>query len=114
MIEYAALVSVLFAGDVGACLLVQPPAGESEVRRDLHGLLVDDPMWLEHRIDIAGDAGGVVGQGHSGAAHDEYVCHDASADEALTERGECPFKLCPAEEDTAGFAHAASRSLADR
>jgi hypothetical protein len=42
-------------------------------------------MRLEHRIDIAGDAGSVVGQGHSGAAHNEYVCHDASADEALTQ-----------------------------
>jgi hypothetical protein len=28
------------------------------------------------------------------------------------ERG--PFKLCPAKEDTAGLAHAASRSLADK
>jgi hypothetical protein len=25
-------------------------------------------MWLEHRIDIAGDAGSVVGQGHSGVS----------------------------------------------
>jgi hypothetical protein len=114
MIEYAALVSVLLAGDVGACLLVEPPTGESEVLRDPHGLFVDDSMRLEHRIDITGDAGSVVGQGHSGAAHNEYVRHDASADEALTERGECPFKLCPAEEDAVGLAHAASRSLADR
>jgi hypothetical protein len=114
MIEYAALVSVLLAGDVDACLLVEPPAGESEVLGNLHGLFVDDSMWLEHRIDIAGDAGSVVGQGHSGAAQYEYVCHDASADETLTQRGECPFKLCPAEEDTVGLAHAASRSLADR
>jgi hypothetical protein len=65
MIEYAVLVSVLFAGDVGACLLVELPMGESEVRRDPHGFFVDDSMRLEHRIDIAGDAGGVVGQGHS-------------------------------------------------
>src|ERR1700685_668034 len=99
MIGYAALASVLFAGDVGACLLVEPPAGESEVRRDPHGLFVDDSMRLEHRIDIAGDAGSVVGQGHSGAAHHEYVWHDASANEALTQRGECPFKLCPAKDD---------------
>jgi hypothetical protein len=75
---------------------------------------VDDPVRLEHRVDIAGDAGSVVGQGHSGAAHDEYVCHDASADEAFTQRGECPLKLRPAKEDTAGLAHAASRSLADK
>jgi hypothetical protein len=82
--------------------------------RDPHGLFVDDSMRLEHRIDIAGDAGSVVSQGHSGAAHDEYVCHDASANEALTQRGECPFKLCPAKEDTVSLAHAASRSLADK
>jgi hypothetical protein len=72
--------------------------GSPEVIRDLHGLFVDDSMRLEHRIDIAGDAGSVVSQGHSGAAHDEYVCHDASANEALTQRGECPFKLCPAND----------------
>src|SRR5580704_11266127 len=113
MIEYAALVSVVLAGDVSACLLVEPPAGESEVIRDLHGLFVDDSMRLEHRIDIAGDAGSVVSQGHSGAAHDEYVCHDAPANEALAQRGERPFKLGPAKEDTVSLAHAASRSLAD-
>jgi len=44
----------------------------------------------------------------------DVVCHDASANEALTQRGECPFKLCPAKEDTVGLAHAASRSLADK
>ena len=52
-------------------------SGESEVIRDLHGLFVDDSMRLEHRIDIAGDAGSVISQGHSGTAHDEYVRHDA-------------------------------------
>jgi hypothetical protein len=40
MIEYAAFVSVLLAGDVGACLLVEPPTGESEALRDLYGLFV--------------------------------------------------------------------------
>ena len=65
-------------------------------------------MRLEHRIDIAGDAGSVVSQGHSGAAHDEYVCHDASANEALTQRGECPFKLCPGQR---GYCQPRSRGL---
>src|ERR1700685_4643051 len=114
MIEYAALVSVLLAGDVSACLLVEPPAGEPEVIRDPHGLFVDDPVRLEHRIDIAGNGGSVVSQSHSGAAHNKDVRHDASADEALTERGECPLKLRPAKEDTVGLTHAASRSLADK
>jgi hypothetical protein len=50
----AALASVLLAGDVGACLLVEPPTGEPEVRRDPHGLLVDDYMRLEHRIGHRG------------------------------------------------------------
>ena len=113
MIEYAAFVSVLLAGDVAARLLVEPPAGESQVIRDPDDLFVDDSVRLEHRIDIAGDPGSVVSQGHGGAAHDEYVCHDASANEALTQRGECPFKLRPAKEDTVSLAHAASRSLAD-
>src|ERR1700722_10334009 len=72
------------------------------------------PCGLNIASTSRGDAASVVSQGHSGAAHDEYVCHDASADEALAQRGECPFKLCPAEEDTVGLAHAASRSLADK
>jgi hypothetical protein len=37
-----------------------------------------------------------------------------SANQALTQRGECPFQLRPAKEDIAGFVHAASRSLADK
>jgi hypothetical protein len=44
-------------------------------------------MRLEHRIDVAGHPGSVVSQRHSGATHNEDVCHDASANEALTQRG---------------------------
>jgi hypothetical protein len=40
-------------------------------------------MRLEYGIDIAGDAGSVISQGHSGAAHDEHVGHDASAGKAF-------------------------------
>jgi hypothetical protein len=98
-----------------------PDASYCEALRRLTGLLADipfifvhDPVRLEQRVDVAGDAGGVVGQGHRGAAHDEDVGHDSPADEAIAQRGECPLKFCPAQQDTAGVAHAASRSLADR
>ncbi len=71
-------------------------------------------MRLEQRINVAGDAGSVVGQGHRGPAHDEDVRHNASSDQALTQGSEGPFQLRAAEEDTVGFAHAASKSLPDR
>src|SRR6478736_8833920 len=77
MIEYPALASVFFAGDVDARLLVQPPVGQSEVIRDLSGLVQDDSVGLEHRIDITSHARGIVSQSHGGAADDEYVCDDA-------------------------------------
>jgi hypothetical protein len=109
MIEDAPLVSVVLAGDVAACLLVEPPAGESEVGRDLHSLFVDDPARLEHRVDVAGDAASIVSQGHSGAARDEGVYHDASANEALTQRGECPLKVCPTKEHTCAIPSASGR-----
>src|SRR5208282_362813 len=114
MIEYAAFARVVLAGNVGACLLVEPPAGEPQIIRDPHGLFMDDPVWLEHRIDIACDACSVVSQRHRGAAHDENICHDSPADKALAQGGECPFKLCPAKENVVRLAHAASRSLADK
>jgi hypothetical protein len=102
-------------------MTLMPDASYCEALRRLTGLLADipfifvhDPVRLEQRVDVAGDAGGVVGQGHRGAAHDEDVGHDSPVDEAIAQRGECPLKFCPAQQDTAGVAHAASRSLADR
>jgi hypothetical protein len=68
----------------------------------------------EPGVDIAGDAGGVVGQCHGRTAHDEHVGDDAPAGQALTQGGESPFEVRPAEEDVVGFTHAASRSRADR
>jgi hypothetical protein len=47
---------------------------------------VHDPVRFEQCVDIAGDAGGVVRQGHRGAAHYEYVCHDVPAEEAIAQR----------------------------
>jgi hypothetical protein len=75
---------------------------------------MDDSVRHEHGIDVAGYAGGVVGQGHGGAAHDEHISHDPSAGEALTQGGEGLFQFRPAQEDIVGLGHAASRSLAER
>ncbi len=71
-------------------------------------------MGQEPGIDIAGDAGGVVGQGHGRAAHDEHIGDDAPAGQALTQGGEGPLQVRPAEEDIVSLTHAASRSRADR
>jgi hypothetical protein len=71
-------------------------------------------MGQERRIHIAGDACGVVGQGHGGTADHEYVCDDAPVGQALAQGSESPFQLGPAEEDIVGFGHAASKSLAER
>jgi hypothetical protein len=59
MIEYPALAGVFFAGDVDARLLVQPPVGESEVIRDLSGLVQDDSVGLEDRVDVTSHARGL-------------------------------------------------------
>ena len=71
-------------------------------------------MRHEPRVDVAGHAVGIVGQGHRGAAHDEDVRDDASAGKPFAEGGEGPFEFGPAEKDIARIGHAASRSRADR
>jgi len=50
--------------------------GESEVISNVLDLFQHDSVWLEHRVDITSHAGGIVGQGHGGAANDEYICDD--------------------------------------
>jgi hypothetical protein len=72
------------------------------------------PCGTKHRIDVARYAGGIVGQRHGGAAHDEHICDHAPAGKTLTKRSESPLKFCPAKEDTLSLVHAACRSLADR
>jgi hypothetical protein len=68
----------------------------------------------EPRIDIAGDAGGVVSQCHGSTAHNEHISDNAPAGKALTQGGKGTLKFRPAEEDIISLTHAASRSLADR
>jgi hypothetical protein len=114
MIEHPAPANVFFAGDVNAGLLVKPPVGKPEVIGDLAGLLQHDSVWLEHGIDVASHASGVIGQGHGGTANDEHVRYDAPAGQALPERREGSLDLCPAKENVIRPGHAASRSLADR
>jgi len=75
-------------GDVDAGLLIQPPGRQPEIVGDPSGLLQDDSVGQEPGIDIAGDAGGVVGQGHGRTAHDEHIGDDAPAGQALTQGGE--------------------------
>ena len=71
-------------------------------------------MWLEHRVDITSHAGSIVGQGHGGAANDEYISYDTPAGQALAKRSEGSLDLCPAKQNIIRPGHAASRSLADR
>lgn len=71
-------------------------------------------MGLEHGIDITSHAGSVVGQGHGGAADDEYIRDDAPAGQALAKRVEGSLDLCAAKQNVIRPGHAASRSLADR
>ncbi len=71
-------------------------------------------MRHEQRIDVARHAGGIVGQRHCRAAHDEHVGDHTPPDQALPKGGERPLKLYPVEEDALRLGHAASRSAADR
>src|ERR1022692_358950 len=45
MVEYTAFSRVVFPGDVDTGLLVQPPAGESELVRDSPCFIDDDSVW---------------------------------------------------------------------
>ena len=114
MVEYPALARVVLSGDVDACLLVQPPVRQPEVVRDAPGFLDHYPVRHEGCVDVTGHAGGVVGQGHGGAADYEDVRDDTPAGQALAQSGEGAFHLGPAEEDVVSVGHAASRSWADR
>ena len=88
--------------------------GESEVISNIPGLFQDDSVWLEHRTHITSHAGSVVGQGHGGAANDEYICNDTPAGQALAKRSEGSLDLCTAKQNVIRPGHGASRSLADR
>lgn len=71
-------------------------------------------MWHEYGVDITSHAGSIVGQGHGGAADDEYISDHAPADKAVAKRSEGSLDLCPAKQNIVRPGHAASRSLADR
>jgi hypothetical protein len=53
--------------------------------------------WHEHGVDVTGHAGSIVGQGHGGAAYNEYICDDNPAGKALAKRGESSLDLCRTE-----------------
>jgi len=71
-------------------------------------------VWHEHGVDITSHAGSIIGQGHGGAADDEYIGDDTPAGQALAKRCESSLDLRPAEKNVIRPAHAASRSLTDR
>jgi azurin len=110
MVEHPTLAGVVLSRDVDACLLVEPPVGQSEVVRDMPGFLDHHPVRHECCVDVTGDARGVLGQGHGSAADHEYVRDDTPAGQALAQGGESAFHLGPAEKDIVSFGHAASRS----
>jgi len=114
MIEHAASLRIVLPGNVDACLLIQPPAGQSEIIGDARGFLQDYSVRDKQGVDITRHAVGVIGERHSGSANDKYVRDHASSEQTLAQGSECPLKLGPAKQDATGLAHAASRSLADR
>ncbi|AEV83256.1 hypothetical protein ACWT_2234 [Actinoplanes sp. SE50] len=69
-------------------------------------------MGNERRINVPCHTGGIVGERHCRAAHNEKIRHDASANKAVTQSGEGSFEFGAAHQTVA--AHAASRSRADR
>lgn len=113
VVEDAAFSGVVFSRDVDGRLLVQLPAGESEVIGNSLSFLKNDAMWDKRGVDIARHTRGVVSQSHGSATDDKYVRDYTAADETLTQSGESAFELCSAKEDVIGACHAASRSLAD-
>jgi len=114
MIEHAASLRIVFPGNVDTCLLIQPPAGQSEVIGDAGGFLLDYSVRDKQGVDITRHPVCVIGERHGCAANDKYVRDYASSEQALTQGSKCPLKLSPAKQDATGLAHAASRSLADR
>jgi len=92
----------------------QPPVRQPEVVSDMPGFLDHYSVGDEGFVDVAGHAGGVVGQGHGGTTDHEYVRNDTSASQAFAQGCESSFHLGAAEKDIVGFGHAASRSRADR
>jgi hypothetical protein len=82
--------------------------------RDVPGFLKDNAVRHEQRIDVAGDAGGVISQCHRRPADDEDVGDYAALHKPIAEGGERPLDLRPVEENTPRFGHAASRSAAER
>jgi hypothetical protein len=110
VVKDATLAGIVLPGDVDACLLVQPPVGQSEVVRDVPGFLDYYTVGDERCINVAGNARGVVGQGHGGTADDEYVRNDTPTLQPLAEGRKSAFHLGPAEKNIIGFGHAASRS----
>jgi hypothetical protein len=54
VIEDPALAGVVLPGDVGGCLLVEPPWRQAQVPGYLPGLVQDDAVRHEPCIDVAG------------------------------------------------------------
>ncbi len=73
MVENARFPGIIFARDIDARLLVQPPPWQPEFLGDLHSLFVHDPMRHEPCIDVAGHSVGVVSQGHRCTTDYKYV-----------------------------------------
>ena len=114
MIEHPALTGIFFPGDINARLLVEPPERESEILGNLAGFFQHNSVRHEHGVDITSHASSIVGQGHGGATHNEYIGNDTPADKAVPKGGEGSLDLCPAKKNVIRPGHAASRSLADR
>lgn len=69
-------------------------------------------MRQERGIHVSRHPISVVGERHRGTADDEQVSYDASTDQPVAERRECPLEFGSAQQ--AVIAHAASKSRAER
>jgi hypothetical protein len=95
--------------DVGAGLLIQPPAGQAKLSRYGQCLVMDDAVRFKQCIHVAGSPPGVEGESHGSAAEHVKVRDYAPLGEPLAKAPESILDACPIEQ-WRGFTHAASIS----
>jgi hypothetical protein len=109
VVEYPRGSRVAARRDIGAGLLVQPPAGQTELGGDRLRLLKDDAVRFEEGIDVAGGSARVIRESHGGASEHVEVCDHAAAGQPVAKAAEGLLDAC-AVEQRRGIAHAASIS----
>jgi hypothetical protein len=88
MVEYMGRRRITTGRNICTCLLVEPPAGQAQLVGHCPGLVQDDAMGLEHRVNIARRPARIVGQRHRRPADDINVRDDPPAREAVSQSAE--------------------------